>query len=139
VCSSDLIPAGKTVTAAQLTFNVVDTSSGSYTFYALKRSWDELQANWNRAVTGSNWQTAGANGANDRETTALGTFGSSGSGSATISLNASGLAKLQSWVGSPASNYGFILLNYSNSDGLDLSSSEASTVSQRPKLTVTYQ
>jgi len=133
------ISAGKTVTAAQLSFNVVNTSSGSYTFYALKRTWDEAQVNWNRALTGTNWQTAGASGSNDRETTALGTFPSSSTGSITITLNAAGIAKLQSWINDPASNYGFILLNYSNSDGLDLSSSEASTVSQRPKLTITYQ
>ena len=85
------------------------------------------------------WQTAGANGANDRETTVLGSITGNSSGSQTITLNAACIAKVQAWVNTPSSNFGFILLDYTQSNGLDLSSSEASTVSQRPKLTVTYQ
>jgi hypothetical protein len=133
------IPSGKTVTAATLTFNVVDSSSHSYELYALKRAFDEATVTWQRASASVTWQTAGANGANDRETTVLGSLTGSASGTLTVSLNAAGLAKLQAWVNSSASNFGFVLLDYAQSNGLDLRSSEASTVSQRPKLTVTYQ
>ena len=46
---------------------------------------------------------------------------------------------VQSWVNSPSSNHGFIVLDYINaSNGLDFSSREAATLANRPKLTVTY-
>jgi hypothetical protein len=118
---------------------VVDTSSHSYELYALKRAFDETSVTWQRASASVTWQTAGANGANDRDTTVLGSLTGSASGTLTVSLNTAGLAKLQTWVSSPASNFGFVLLDYAQSNGLDLSASEASTVSQRPKLTVSYQ
>jgi hypothetical protein len=133
------VPAGKTVTSAQLSFNVVDVSTHSYELYALKLPFNEAQVTWQRASTATAWQTAGASGANDRETTVLGTAVGSASGTLNVALNASGIAKLQGWINSPASNHGFVMLDYSQSNGLDVSSSEASTVSLRPKLTVTYQ
>ncbi|HTU63976.1 MAG TPA: DNRLRE domain-containing protein [Polyangiales bacterium] len=133
------IPSGKTVTAASLTFNVVDTSSQSYALYALKRAFNEASVTWQSTSSGVSWQTAGANGGNDRETTVLGSVVGSASGTLSVTLNAAGLAKLQTWINSPASNFGFVLLDYAQSNGLDVSSSEASTVSQRPKLTVSYQ
>jgi len=133
------IPSGKIVTAAQLTFNVVDVSTQSYALYALKRAFDESTVTWQRASSAVTWQTVGAAGTNDRETTVLGSVLGSTAGTLNVSLNAAGLAKVQTWINSPASNFGFILLDYSQSNGLDFSSSEASTVSQRPKLTVTYQ
>jgi hypothetical protein len=133
------IPAGKVVTSAQLSFNVLDVSSQSYELYALKRSFDEASTTWQRASTTTAWQAVGANGANDRETSVLGAVVGSAAGTLTVALNAAGIAKLQSWINTPAGNFGFVMLDYSQSNGLDLSSSEASTVSQRPKLTLTYQ
>ena len=127
------------MTQARLTLRVSDASSGSYELYALKRLFNESQVTWQRASTAVAWQTVGANGANDRETTVLGTVNGSATGSLTVTLNAAGIAKVQSWINNPATNYGFILLHYAVSDGLDLRSSEYSTVSQRPQLTITYQ
>lgn len=133
------IPAGKQVTSAKLTFNVTDVSSSAYEFYALKRAWVEGEATWQRASAAAAWQTAGVNGANDRETTVLGAITGSPKGTITVTLNAAGIAKVQSWINGPATNFGFVLLDYSISNGLDVSSSEAGTVSQRPILTITYQ
>ena len=133
------IPAGKTVTAVSVSFNVTDVSSSAYELYALKRAWSETTATWNVASTGTNWQTAGANGANDRETTVLGALSSTSTGVKTFTLNAAGIAKVQSWINNPATNYGFVILDYANSDGLDLNSSEIGTIANRPKITVTYQ
>jgi hypothetical protein len=133
------IPAGKTVTAVTVTFNVTDISASAYEFYALKRPWTETGATWNVASAGVNWQTAGANGSNDRETTVLGAITGSTTGLKTVTLNSSGIAKVQSWINNPATNYGLVILDYANSDGLDLNSSEIGTVSNRPKITVTYQ
>jgi hypothetical protein len=133
------IPAGKIVTNVQLTFNVVDVSSSAYALYALKRAFNESAVTWQRADAATTWQTVGANGTNDRETTVLGAVTGAATGSLTVTLNAAGIAKVQSWVNAPAGNFGFVLLDYAPSNGLDLSSSETATVSQRPKLTVTYQ
>jgi hypothetical protein len=122
-----------------MTFNVVDKSSSAYEFYALRRAFVESEVTWARASASVNWTAAGANSTSgDRESTVLGAITGSSTGTRTITLNSSGIAKLQEWVNSPAANYGFILVDYSHSNGLDLSSSEASTVSQRPKLTITY-
>ena len=133
------IPVGKTVTAVTLTFNVVDATSHVYELYALKRDWDETAATWVKATGTVNWATAGgSNTTSDRETTILGTL-SSAVGTKTIILNAAGIAKVQSWVNTPATNYGFIVQDYTVSNGVDLTSSEGATVTQRPKITVTYQ
>jgi len=56
----------------------------------------------------------------------------------TITLNAAGIALVQSWVDSPSTNNGIIIDNPTVTDGLAFASREASTASNRPKLTVTY-
>ena len=125
--------------AVTVSFNVTNTGASAYEFYALKRAFSESSATWNLASTGVSWQTAGANGANDRETTALGGVSATSTGVKTFILNASGIAKVQSWINTPASNYGFVILDYANSDGVDVNSSEIGTLNSRPKITVTYQ
>lgn len=134
------IPAGKTVTNVTLTFNVTDISANVYELYALRRAWTETAATWNQATSTVNWGTAGAsNTTSDRETAILGTLSASATGSKTITLTAAGIAKVQAWINTPSSNNGFIIQDYANSDGIDLSSSEATTVTQRPIITITYQ
>ncbi|MCW1925015.1 DNRLRE domain-containing protein [Luteolibacter arcticus] len=135
------IPAGKTVTAASITVNVTDVTTEAYEIYALRRNWTPSQATWNIAASGANWGTPGAsNTSTDRESTVLGTMSSSTTGLKTFALNASGVAKVQSWVNSPSSNHGFIIMDYvNNSNGLDFSSSEDTAAANRPKLTVTYE
>jgi hypothetical protein len=132
------IPAGKTVTAVTIAFNVVDSSSGTFELYALKRDWTETGATWNQFAAGSAWQTVGANGANDRETVACGAA-TGNTGVRTVTLNATGIAKVQAWINAPATNYGFAILDYAVSNGLDVSSSEAATATTRPRITITYQ
>jgi uncharacterized protein YjiK len=134
-----VIPSGSTVQSVAIQVNVIDVSSKDYELYELKRTWVESQATWNVYASGQNWQTAGANGSQDRGSTVLGTIGAGSSlGLNTIPLNAAGVAVVQSWVNDPSTNHGFLILDYNNSNGLDVSSREAATLSQRPKLTVTY-
>lgn len=133
------IPTSAMATSATLTFKVVDTTASAYQLYQVKQNWAETQATWNIFATGSNWQTAGAFGANDRGTTVLGTAGPATSGTFyTITLNTAGLAIVQGWINNPISNFGLIIGNASNTDGLDFSSSEVTTLTDRPKLTVIY-
>jgi hypothetical protein len=135
------IPTSRTAASATVTLNVVDATSHIYELYALKRSWTESNASWTNAASGNGnkWQVAGASGANDRETTLMGTLSAAGTGSLTITLTPYGLSKLNSWIKTPSSNFGFIIQDYTTTDGIDLTSSEGTAVSQRPALTITYQ
>lgn len=117
----------------------IDASTQADPLYQLNRAWTETGSTWNAFASGSAWQTAGADRANDRDAVSLGAVTGTAVGSLTVSLNASGIALVQGWVNGSVANQGFIMLNAGNTDGLDVSSSEASTTSLRPKLTVTYQ
>jgi hypothetical protein len=133
------IPPGATVRSVQLTVHVANRTSGEgYFLYAASRAWNESQATWTQATSGSAWSAPGARGAADRGSTVLGTLLPTVAGTYTVTLGADGLAAVQGWVNTPASNHGFVLDALTNMDGLDLASSEASTLAQRPRLDVTY-
>ncbi len=133
------IPAGSQVTAVTLTFKIDNISPTAYEFYALHRAWVETAATWNLASAGVGWETPGANGAADRGTIVLGSLSAAAKVLQTISLNPEGVAQVQSWINNPASNFGFILLDAANRDDLKLISSEKTPVTDRPKITITYQ
>lgn len=67
--------AGKTITEATLKVYInSDFSSNGRTarVYRVKRPWVGSQVTWNSYSTGNNWQTGGATGTNDIDTTELG-------------------------------------------------------------------
>lgn len=133
------IPAGSTVQAASLTFNVGNGTSGSgFAFYELKRAFVEGQANWTSASTGATWEVAGARGASDRGMTVLTTWVPATTGKSTVTLNSAGLAVVQAWIADPSRNKGLVLDNPTNGDGVWMDSSETATVDNRPKLTLSY-
>lgn len=133
------IPQGSTIQSVDFTFNVTSTTSDEYEIYEMNRNWIESEATWNEYSSGQSWEVSGADGTTDRGGTVLGSITAPNTGVMTISLNASGIGLVQSWVDNPSSNYGFILLDYTNaSDGLDLDSREESIVSNRPKIEVSY-
>jgi hypothetical protein len=132
------IPPGSTVQAAILTVNVTNPSVNAYQVYDLRRAWVESQVTWTAASAGSPWQLAGAQGTLDRGTTPLGTLAPTAAGPYVLTLNAAGLAVVQSWVNSPGSNFGLILANSSSADGVVFESREAAIVPNRPKLSVRY-
>lgn len=128
------IPAGAQVQSASLTVYVTDASGQSYEVYELLRTWDEATATWN-----SPWASPGAQRVGvDRGSSVLATIKASSRGRYTVALGSAGTAAVQRWVDQPTSNFGVILQDYRNTNGLQLSSSEASTLNQRPVLTVTY-
>lgn len=132
------IATGTTIEAVSITFNVTSASVNSYSLFALKRDWSESSATWQRAATGVNWQTSGAQGANDRDPTALGSISASALGSHTVELNAAAIAKIQEWVNDPSKNFGLIVANTTNPDNLRFASSEVTTLGSQPTLTVTH-
>jgi hypothetical protein len=134
------IPAGSTLQSATMSVNVIGTSADTFEIYQLKRNWMEQQATWNKATTGTNWQSAGAQGSMDRNSTVLGTVRATAAGIHNVVLNAAGLAVVQGWINNPATNFGFILQDYANStkDDLVFSSKEATIAANRPQLQVVY-
>jgi alkaline phosphatase len=132
------IPPGSTVRAASITLNVLNVSSGGYPVYEVKRPWVESGASWSAYATGAAWEVAGAMGAADRGTAVLGTVAPGGLGLSTFSLNAAGVALVQSWVDGSAGNRGLIIASPGITDGADFDSSEATVAANRPKLTVKY-
>jgi len=129
------IPTTATIQSAKLTTNVTNGSWQSYEIYALKKAWSESAATWQSSGTSGAWATAGAKGATDRESTVLGSLSANSAGSATNSLNSSGISKVQSWVQKPSSNYGFVIADTTNDDGIGFDSKEGTSA---PKLQVTY-
>jgi len=126
------------VKSVTITLNVTDPTSGTYNLYALKRDWWKDYATWNNYGPGYKWEIPGAKGTLDRGTTVLGTITAPSIGKRTITLNAAGIALVQSWVDDPSTNDGIIIADPTVSDGVVFDSRETSPASNRPKLTITY-
>lgn len=120
------IPAGKAVTAASVTLQVFDPSSGTYNLHSMNASWIEASATWSNTVPPNN---AG---------NLIGSITPSSNGTYTITLNSAGLALVQGWINGSANN-GIMVIDAGSTNGADFRSSEYGTQSVRPKLTVTYQ
>ena len=134
------IPADATVLSAAVTVNVVNSSNDVFELYAVKRPWVESEANFNQASAGTNWQVAGASGPGDRGPNVMGRITAPQTGLTTVEINADGLGAVGFWIAHPEFNHGLILQDYTNAttDDLDFSSSETSTLGNRPKFTVVY-
>lgn len=132
------LPTNATVQSASLVFNVTNSSTQSYGVFEAKRAWSSGQATWNQASSGVSWEAPGAAGSTDRGSTQLGTLAPTATGSYTVNLNSAGIGVVQNWVSSPSSNKGFLIVGGSNSDGVDISSGNATTTTQRPRLNITY-
>ncbi|PTL83229.1 DUF3616 domain-containing protein [Vitiosangium sp. GDMCC 1.1324] len=133
------IPANASVRAASIVVTVSDKADQTYDFYELTRAWTESQVTWKAADSSHDWASNGADGSGDRNTVSLGSIKASSTGTYTVTLNASGLAVVQKWVTTPSNNRGVIIANKDNDNRLELRSSEYSTKSSRPKLTVTWE
>ncbi|HZN94189.1 MAG TPA: DNRLRE domain-containing protein, partial [Myxococcales bacterium] len=134
------IPAGATVTAVDLIFRVTNTSV-AYPIYELRKDFLASQATWNQARSGTSWEQPGAAGTTDRGTAVLGTFAPSTGTTPftyTLSFTAAGVAAVQGWVSTPASNHGMIISNPTPSNGGNVSSSDDPTPANRPAMRVSY-
>lgn len=130
------IPSGATILSANLIFRVVDASPNTYKTQQLKRNWTETGASWNTYDGTNVWGSAGASSStSDRGGMDLAPFKVSGTGTASVPLNDSGISTVQGWVNGTTPNYGFIIWNSRNTNGVDLSSRESSI---KPTLKVTH-
>jgi outer membrane biosynthesis protein TonB len=133
------IPQGSLVQGAQITLQVTGGSVDTFEVYALTKGWDEKQVTWSQAAKGSNWSAAGIQGSGDHAATPIGTLTATAKGLATITLNADGVAAVQSWINNPSKNFGIVIKDYSaSSDILSIASREVKKVVERPKLSIAY-
>jgi len=133
------IAPGSTISAASIQLNITNSTKHNYELYALQRDWNESQATWKQYATGENWSKKGANGTGDFNPTVLGQFAAKNRGTYTSSLNAAGVAIVQSWVDHASTNHGLIVKDYVKAtNGMTFSSRETSTASLHPKLVVFY-
>lgn len=137
------LPANATVTSATLSlWTLLDVSSNDSTVsvYRLKVPFSESQATWNISATGVNWQSPGASGANDRESASI--------GSSLILANeplntekqiSLAPAQIQEFISGAFTNNGFVIKTDAElDDRFNYSSSDATILSQRPKLVIQY-
>ncbi len=133
------VPPGSQLLGATLAVDIFNVSAGAYDVFALARPWREDETTWGQATNGVPWQTAGAQGGNDRGAISLASFTPNGLGIRAFGLNPAGLAVVQGWIDDPASNFGLILAGSGITDGADFYSSQAAIAAGRPKLTLLYR
>lgn len=125
------IPPGTTIESATLDFVQNNTVSGSINIYDATGTWTEGEATWNNSNNlfgGTIYGTANLPG-------------TAGGAVLGISLNASGLSRVQNWVNTPSGNHGFGITatNSGNSQNwMSLRSREHATSAHHPRLNVTY-
>lgn len=129
------IPPGSEILSASLTFNVITNTVDAYPVYQLLKPWVFNQATWINYAGGFAWEIAGASGPTDRGSQILTGFAPATSGPYMINLNRS---VVQFWVDNPSQNYGLIISNGNGSSQAVIDSAEASTPSNRPKLSIEF-
>jgi hypothetical protein len=151
------IPAGSTITKADLVLTVVmspSTSGTNISLHVLNADWGEAgskagsgqggggtaqtnDATWVHTFFNTKkWKTTGG----DFNATASGSTSVGGSGAQTWSSTKQMVADVQSWLDKPATNFGWLLLGDESSGrtARAFATKEASTASVRPRLIVTY-
>ncbi len=133
------IPAGAQVVSAEIEVQVTEGTAGRVETFGLLRNWEEAATNWTKASAAESWGTAGAAGAGDRAASPAGLGVIVGTGPLKIRLNQAGVSLLQAWVDGSSPNHGLLAVLGGASGATRFVSSEGTTATQRPKLTVRYQ
>ncbi len=120
------IPAAAAVQTVTLGFTVSNSSAGAYNVYQYNNAWVESTATWTNQTPDSYLGSL------------VGTITATSTGTKSITLNAAGVAMVQGWVNGTVTNNGILIKSASTTDGLDIRSSEYSTVASRPMLTIQY-
>lgn len=144
---TSIIPSGSTIGSAKLKMYVSSVSiktlaSAPVEVHLLTQDWNQNAATWYRRTSSANWSAAG--GSFNASTSASVDFSALTNGTwVTFDLPAS---VVQSWVDSPAANYGVLLRRNPDSDPgqafwhnkVKFISSENTNTTLRPKLEITY-
>jgi hypothetical protein len=129
------LPAGTTITGAQLTIAVFRNPStiGSVTIHQQLEPRTEWETNWNERAAGVPWTTPGC-GVGSRSALVLARFEPYALQTYLIPLPSN---VIQGWVDDPSSNFGFVLAG----DGSDYVDFKPAGVGSgvRPQLSLTHQ
>jgi hypothetical protein len=130
------IPPGSTITSATLGMFIDNGGAGGAlcpSVYQLVESWTETEVTWNSRQTAVSWTNPGADGTTSRKAVAEGLITCTPADTTgTIDVTTS----VQNWSdGEP--NEGWVMVD-NDSDGTRFYTSEESTSSRRPILTVTF-
>jgi hypothetical protein len=109
------VPAGATITNAQLTLTVtmVPSAAANSTFglHRVRVPWNETNVTWNRRLAPDiTWSQPGAAAPLDFSAAASGTTFVGGPGTYTFSSTAALMADAQDWLANPPANHGWLLL-----------------------------
>jgi hypothetical protein len=133
------LPTNATIISATLSLYCTTDYSGNartYRVYNLKRAWTEAGATWNKYDGTNDWQTAGATGANDYDSTEIG----SRAFSATETLNQfKDFALIPTTKATLDLGNGWLIkADTESNDAYLFSTREAATTANRPKLVIVY-
>ena len=115
-----------TLDIVSIGLEITNPSSGNYGIYAMNAPWDEESAVWDNVNLSLN-----------QGQLLLGNIVAPAVGPVFVSLNATGVAIVQSWVDDLAPNYGFIIRAINTENGIKIRSSEYQIEDMRPLLTLT--
>ncbi len=134
------VPAGSIVVGAQLSLYVTNGTTQAYQIYELRKPWTDCEVTWNKASNSLVWELPGAKGLSDRGTVSLADFGpASDFVFKNVSLNSAGVATVQNWVNNAAVNFGVIIANPDNTDGVNMATNRyIAGKAYYPRLTVAY-
>lgn len=121
------IPTTAVIESISIDLYATDASDFAYPIFAVSQSWDENAATYNNSgsiTTGAQIGTVSSSKQNDW---------------ATIALNDNAKALVQQWVQTPDSNFGIMIADSAETDGLDIACSEYSAKPKRPVLQVEYR
>ena len=133
------IPRGSAIRTASITLSVTLRAPRSeFRLYEAKRPWVETEATWKVYAKGRRWGADGTRAPGDRGSVPVGTLIPREMGTCVVRLNPAGIALVQSWIRSPATNNGLMIVGRANANPFIFESREASSVNRRPQLTLTY-
>ena len=127
------IPNTSQVLGACLELTIDDPSVRSFDAFELERAWTENGATWNNASESASWAKPGARARSDRGRAVVARIPGNSVGAVTLPI---AVSLVQNWVSAPQQNNGVVVANAAAFDGLSLSSSDSSVVTDRPALRV---
>jgi len=138
------IPAGSTIDSVTFRLHIDndDRSDNARTarIYRLKRGWVEGEATWDAYSTGNSWQTAGGTGANDYDSTEIGTASytsNEGLGYKNYAVTASKIEEMITG-GSFTNNGWLVKMDTESNDAYAHSNREGVNTANQPELIIDY-
>ncbi len=121
------IPSGAIVTAVDVSFNVFNDSPVAHDILEVEAEWTENEVSWEII---SHNTTVGS--------TIFGSIPPLTFNENVVTLNQAGIDLVQGWVDGTIPNGGFYIQTAGSNNGMGVHSSEATTATTRPKITISY-